>query len=44
MLDLAERAELINNGSDTLELLALKTEHGLISVQFLELLRTVIHH
>ena len=44
MLDLAERAELINDGSDTLELITLKAEHGVISVQFLELLRTIIHH
>ncbi len=44
MLDLSERAELINDGSNTLELLALKTEHGFVSVQFFELLRTVIHY
>jgi len=36
--NLAERAELFNNASDTLELFALETEHRIISVQFLELL------
>jgi hypothetical protein len=36
--NLAERAELFNNASDTLELFTLKTEHRIVSVQFLELL------
>lgn len=36
--NLAERTELINDASDTLELFTLETEHGIVSVQLLELL------
>lgn len=38
MRNLAERAELINDASDTLELFTLETEHGIVSVQLLEFL------
>lgn len=40
--NLAEWAELFNNASDTLELFTFETEHRIVSVQFLELLKTII--
>ena len=38
MLNLTEGAELVNDAGHTLELFTLKAEHGVIGVQFLELL------
>ena len=42
MLDLAERAELFNDCGNTLELLTLKAEHRVVSVELLELLKSVL--
>ncbi len=40
--NLAERTELFNDASDTLELLTLEAEHRIVSVKLLELLQIII--
>ena len=38
VLDVAERAELVDDRCDTLELFTLESQHGIVSVQLFELL------
>ena len=39
VLNVAERAELVNDAGDTLELLTLEGQHGFLSVQLLQVLK-----